>query len=66
MRIACWITKSTHTHTNTNSQYVIIIALPLQQYLQERVSLLRYMYMGCMVMFLGDEQRPTTEKQTDE
>jgi hypothetical protein len=39
MRIACWIPKA----TNTNLQYVILIAFPLQQWLQERVSLLRYM-----------------------
>jgi hypothetical protein len=36
MRIACWITKATH------SQYAILIAFPLQQRLQERASLLRY------------------------
>jgi hypothetical protein len=36
-RIACWITKSTNTH----SEYVIIIALPLQQWLQESASMLR-------------------------
>jgi len=38
MRIACWILKATNTH----SQYVILIAFPLQQWLQERASLLRY------------------------
>jgi len=31
MRIACWITKVTNTH----SQYVMLIVLPLQQWLQE-------------------------------
>jgi len=52
MCIACWITKATHayvcvrarTHTHTHtlslSQYVILIAFPLQQWLQECVSLL--------------------------
>jgi len=34
MRIGCWITKA----TNTQLDYVIRIALPLQQLLQERVS----------------------------
>jgi len=34
MRIACWITKATNTH----SQYVILIVLPLQQWLQEDAS----------------------------
>jgi hypothetical protein len=37
-RIARWITKA----TNTNSEYVILIAFPLQQWLHERASLLRY------------------------
>jgi hypothetical protein len=38
MRIACWIPKATNTH----SQYVILIAFPLQQWLHERTSMLRY------------------------
>jgi hypothetical protein len=32
MRIACWIPKATDTH----SEYVILIALPQQQWLRER------------------------------
>ena len=40
MRIARWIPKATNTH----SHYVIIIAFPLQQWLHERASLLRYTY----------------------
>ena len=38
MRIACWIPKAANTH----STYVILTAFPLQQCLQERVSVLRY------------------------
>ena len=38
MRIACWIPKA----TNTLSEYVIPIAFPLQQWLHERASVLRY------------------------
>jgi len=34
MRIACWLPKATNTH----SQYVIMIAVPLQQWLHERPS----------------------------
>ena len=34
MRIACWIPKATNTHTHTHTQYVILIAFPLQQWLQ--------------------------------
>jgi len=38
MRIACRIPKATDTH----SEYVILIVLPLQQWLHERASILRY------------------------
>ena len=36
----CWITKATNTH----SEYVILIGFPLQQWLHERASMLRYTY----------------------
>ena len=45
MRIACWIPKATNTH----SEYVMLIAFPLQQWLQERASLLRYANVDCLV-----------------
>ena len=38
MRIACWVTKA----TDTPSQYIMLIAFPTQQWLHERVSVLRY------------------------
>jgi hypothetical protein len=38
MRIACWIPKSTGTHL----EYVILIAFPLQKWLHESHSMLRY------------------------
>jgi hypothetical protein len=57
MRIACWIPKATNTHTH--SQYVILIALPLQQWLQERASVLRYMYIACRVSFVPSEVPPS-------
>jgi hypothetical protein len=38
MRIACWIPKATATH----SEYVTLIAFPQQQWLHERISVLRY------------------------
>jgi hypothetical protein len=50
MRIACWITKA----TNTNTRYVILIAFPLQQWLQERASMLRYPCLACLVAFYID------------
>ena len=47
MRITCWIPKATNTH----SEYVILITFPLQQWLQERPSMLRYTYIACLVGF---------------
>ena len=44
-RIACRIPKATNTH----SQYAILIAFPLQQWLQERASMLRHTYIACRV-----------------
>ena len=46
MSIACWITKGTNTH----SEYVILIAFPLQKWLHERASMLRYTYTACLVL----------------
>ena len=46
MSIACWMPKATDTH----SEYVILIALPLQQLLHEHASNLRYMYIASHVM----------------
>jgi hypothetical protein len=45
MRIARWISKATDTH----SEYVILIAFPLQKWLHERTSILRYTYIVCLV-----------------
>jgi hypothetical protein len=45
MGIACWIPKAINTHAG----YVILIASPLQQWLLERSSSLRYMYIDCLV-----------------
>ena len=43
MNIACWVPSATH------SEYVILIAFPLQQWLYELASLLRYDYIACIV-----------------
>jgi hypothetical protein len=45
MSIACWITMATNTH----SEYIIIIAFPLQQWLRNRASMLRYTDIACHV-----------------
>ena len=43
-----------HAHcmldTNTHSTYVILIAFPLQKWLHERASTLRYTYIACLVL----------------
>jgi len=50
MGIACWIPDITGTH----SEYVILMALPLQQWLHERASMLRYKYIVCLFKFIND------------
>jgi len=36
-------------NTNTHSEYVIHIAFPRQKWLRERASMLRYIYIACLV-----------------
>ena len=48
MRIKCWIPKATNSH----SEYVMLITFPLQQWLKERASMLRYTYIACIVQTL--------------
>jgi len=48
IRIASWILKATDAH----SEYVILLAVPLHQWLHERPSMLRYMYCTLPVLFL--------------
>jgi len=43
---AWWVTKATVTH----SECVILIAFPLQLWLRERTSILRYTYIACLVI----------------
>ena len=45
MRIACWIPMA----ANTQSEYVIVTALPTQQLLHERASLLRCTSIACLL-----------------
>jgi len=46
MHITYWIPKSTYPR----SEFVIIFALPPQQWLHERASTLRYTYVACLVL----------------
>jgi len=50
MCVACWIPKATDTHT----EYVILIAFPLQQWLNKRASMLRYTYIDCLAVLMRD------------
>ena len=45
--IARWIPKATNTH----SEHVILTAFPLQQWLRERASMLRYTTLTVLLMF---------------
>jgi len=47
MRIASWIPKATNKHTHTSC--VTLIAFPLQRWMHERASLLRYTYIARLV-----------------
>ena len=49
MRIAYWTPKA----TNTPSEYVMLIAFPLQQWLQQGTTILRYTYIACIVKYIG-------------
>jgi hypothetical protein len=45
MCIACWIPKARNTH----SEYTILTVFTVQQWLQQRASMLRYAYIACRV-----------------
>ena len=53
MRTARWIPKATNVH----SQYPILTVFPLQRWLHNRTSLLRYKHTVCLVKFLQSETR---------
>ena len=46
MRIACCIPKATDTHL----YYVMFVVFPLQLWLHGHASVLRYMYIACLVV----------------
>jgi hypothetical protein len=61
MRIACWLPKPTNTH----SEYAIIIAFPLQQWMHDSASVLRYTYstlsgLSCSVVVTRISRPNTT------
>ena len=46
MRVACWVLKATDIH----SEHVILITFPVQQWLHECASMLRYAYVAYLVV----------------
>ena len=56
MRIVCWIPKAKNTH----SEYVILTDCPLQQWLQERASLLRYSTLPVLFSLYSFDHEHTT------
>ena len=52
--IACWKPKATNTHTHPCTEYAILIAFPLQQWLHERASVLRYSTLTVLFQFTQD------------
>jgi hypothetical protein len=52
MRIAYWIPKATNIYT----EYVIPVALPLQQWLHERASMLYCTYTSSIDMKVNNSQ----------
>jgi len=55
MRTACWIPKATNTH----SECVKLIAFPLQQWLHDSASMLRFPYIACPVLTISKVGLPT-------
>jgi hypothetical protein len=43
--IECWVTKASTAHTG----FVILTAFPLQNWLHERASTVRYTYIACLM-----------------
>ena len=58
MCIECQIPKATNTYT----EYALLIAFPLQQWLQESESILRYTYIVCLVIVVGVDVAAITTK----
>jgi len=53
---SCWIPKAINTH----SEYVILFSCPLQQWFYERLTMLRYTYLVCLVVYYYSLSRDTS------
>jgi len=60
--IACWIPKATSIH----SEYVICIDFPVQHWLHERASMLRYTHAACLVCVKFQTNCFNNERRTRE
>jgi hypothetical protein len=71
MRFAYWVTNTTlhyttlhyttlHTNTQTNSEYVILTTFPLQKWLHERASLLRYTCTAYLITLILQTKKCTS------
>ena len=56
MRFVCWILKAENTH----SEYVIHIAFPLQEWLQEGALMLHFTYIACLFVTISPYDKNTT------
>jgi len=45
----CMLDTWIHETTDTHPEYVTLIAFPLQKWLHEAASMLRYTYIACLV-----------------
>ena len=59
MRFKCRMTKATNLH----SEYVILIAFPQQQRLNERASAFGYTYIACIVTVMPGSRHANTSHQ---
>jgi hypothetical protein len=57
IRFACWITKAKNTH----SLYVTLLAIPVQKWLHEHTSILRYRAFPALLNVKHDGTKKTTE-----
>jgi hypothetical protein len=60
MRFACWIPKTINTH----SEYVTFIPFPRQQWLRERISMLRYTCIAYLVFRIDLDIKEGTKRKT--
>jgi hypothetical protein len=51
------LTLGTYGNQNRLSEYVILFVFPLQQWLHERATTLRYMYTACLVTLENHKSR---------